>query len=87
MTDITHRVLKALSKTGLEYDWTTITPATSLVDDLGCDSLDLLDIHLAVEDEFDEECSDAELETLRTVGDIVALIEAKLGAERTVGAA
>lgn len=52
-----------------------ITLDTRLVEDLEVDSIDRLDIITDVEDEFQIAIDDDRAETLRTVGDIVALIE------------
>ncbi|MBR2740805.1 MAG: acyl carrier protein [Oscillospiraceae bacterium] len=58
-----------------ELDENDITEDTSLVDDLGADSMDSLDITMALEEEFDIEIPDEEAEELRTVRDIVNYIE------------
>lgn len=50
----------------------------SLYDDLGMDSLDMVETVIKLERSFDITISDQEAETLRTVGDIVALIEGKV---------
>ena len=46
-----------------------------LLEDLGADSIDLADLVMTLEDEFDMEISDEELENIRTVADIVKFIE------------
>ena len=58
-----------------ELDENDITEDTSLVDDLGADSMDILDITMALEEEFDIEIPDEEAEELKTVRDIVNYIE------------
>jgi len=50
----------------------------SIVDDLEADSLDVVDIVMSLEEEFDVEVSDDDIEGLKTVGDIVKYIEAKV---------
>lgn len=52
-----------------------IIPEASFVDDLGCDSLDLVELELAVEDEFDISFPDSEAEKITTVGDAVVYIQ------------
>lgn len=52
-----------------------ITAETNIRDDLGADSLDLVDMLMSLEDEFDVEIPDDEIEKLATVGDVVAYIE------------
>ena len=61
-----------------EVDENEITEETSLVDDLGADSMDSLDITMALEEEFDLEIPDEDAEELKTVGDIVNYIEANI---------
>ena len=48
------------------------------MDDLGADSLDVVDMLMSLEDEFDVEIPDEEIEKLQTVGDVVAYIEEHL---------
>lgn len=53
----------------------SITPETNIADDLGADSLDVVDMLMSLEDEFDVEIPDEEIERIRTVGELVAYIE------------
>ena len=53
----------------------SITPETNIADDLGADSLDVVDMLMSLEDEFDVEIPDDEIEKIRTVGDLVTYIE------------
>ncbi|HEX2937370.1 MAG TPA: acyl carrier protein [Ruminiclostridium sp.] len=50
----------------------------SIVDDLGADSLDVVDLIMSLEEEFDVEIPDEDVENMKSVGDIVKYIEAKL---------
>ena len=59
----------------LEIDENTITPESVITDDLGADSLDVVDLVMSFEDEFGVEIPDEAVETIRTVGDIVKYIE------------
>lgn len=52
-----------------------ITPATRISEDLGADSLDAVDMLMSLEDEFDVEIPDEEIENIKTVADLVAYIE------------
>ncbi len=61
-----------------DVDENEITNDTSLVDDLGADSMDSLEITMALEDEFDIEIPDEDAEELRTVGEIVNYIESRI---------
>ena len=53
----------------------TITPDTTFVDDLGADSLDIFQIIMGIEEEFDIEIPDADAEKVVTVGDVVDYIK------------
>ncbi|MDP4118352.1 MAG: acyl carrier protein [Bacillota bacterium] len=52
-----------------------ITPSSSIKDDLGADSLALVDLVMALEDEFGLEIPDEALESIKTVEDIVNYVE------------
>lgn len=60
-----------------DVDEDDITFETSLTDDLDADSLELVELLLAFEDEFDVKIPDEEAESMKTVGDIVRYIEEK----------
>lgn len=68
------KVKKIISEQ-LEVDESIITPDASITSDLGADSLDLVDLAMSIEDEFDIELSDEAIEKIRTVGDMVRFIE------------
>ncbi|MCI8554044.1 MAG: acyl carrier protein [Clostridiales bacterium] len=52
-----------------------ITLETNIADDLGADSLDVVDLLMSLEDEFDVEIPDEEAEHIRTVNELVVYIE------------
>jgi acyl carrier protein len=54
-----------------------ITDEASFTDDLGADSLDVVELVMGLEDEFDIEISDEEAEGIRTVGDAIQFIQSK----------
>ena len=54
-----------------------VTLEAKLIDDLGADSLDAVELSMAIEEEFEVEIEDEEFQQLLTVGDILAAIEAK----------
>ncbi|MEJ5363709.1 MAG: acyl carrier protein [Desulfosoma sp.] len=58
---------------GVEKD--VITPQAHVVDDLGADSLDVVELIMALEEAFDLEIPDEEAEKIRTVQDIYDYIE------------
>lgn len=59
----------------LELEEDVVTMDAVLLEDLGADSIDLADLVMTFEDEFDMEISDEDLENIKTVGDIVKYIE------------
>lgn len=54
---------------------TAITPEASFIDDLGADSLDIVELIMALEEEFDLEIPDNDAEKVVTVGDVVEYIK------------
>ena len=54
-----------------------VTESLSLKDDLDADSVDLMEFILTLEDEFNIEISDEEIDQLQSVGDVVKIIQAK----------
>lgn len=74
------RVIKIISEQ-LELDSDRkLTEATSVVDDLGADSLEVIELVMKMEEEFGVEMPEEETSKLKTVGDIVKAIDAKLAA-------
>ncbi|MGN0622916.1 MAG: acyl carrier protein [Oscillospiraceae bacterium] len=59
----------------LDVDAEEITMESSIVDDLGADSLDVVDLVMSIEEEFDVEIPDEDVENIKTVGDIVKYVE------------
>ena len=52
-----------------------VTPEASFIEDLGADSLDIVELVMALEEEYEMEISDEEAEKIRTVRDVVTYIE------------
>ena len=52
-----------------------VTPEASFIEDLGADSLDIVELVMALEEEFNIEISDEDAEKIRTVKDVVGYIE------------
>lgn len=67
--------IKAILVDQLDVDEDAVTMEASVMDDLGADSLDLADIVMSIEEEFDIEVPDDALQNIKTVGDIVKYIE------------
>ncbi len=59
----------------LEVNEKDVSPEASFVDDLGADSLDQVELIMAMEEEFDISISDEEAEKIVTVGDAIEYIE------------
>jgi len=59
----------------LSVELEEVVPEASFVDDLGADSLDLVELIMAMEEAFDIEISDEEAEKLQTVKDAVSYIK------------
>ena len=68
--------VKEILSSQFDVDADSITPDTDIVDDLGADSLDLVDMLMSLEDEFNiGEVPDEMIEKIRTVGQLVTYIE------------
>ncbi len=59
----------------LSVDESMVLPETNLMKDLEADSLDAVEIIMAIEEEFDIEIPDEEAEKFQTVGDLVKYVE------------
>lgn len=61
----------------LDADREAMTMDTKIADDLGADSLDLVDLLMSIEDAFGIEIPDEDVENIQTIGDIVEYINSK----------
>ena len=61
----------------LDVNEDSITLESIITDDLGADSLDVVDLVMSLEEEFDVEIPDEDIESIKTVEDIVKFIESK----------
>ncbi len=68
--------IKGIIAEQLGLDASEITMESSFVDDLGADSLDIVELIMALEEEFDIEFPDEDAEKVATVGDVVNYIKA-----------
>ena len=67
--------LKEILSLQLDVDAESLTLETKILDDLGADSLDVVEMLMSVEDEFDVEIPDEKIEELKTIGDVVDYIQ------------
>lgn len=68
--------IKAIIAEVLNIDADSITADTTFVDDLGADSLDIFQIIMGIEEEYDIELENESVEQIQTVGDAVEAIRA-----------
>ncbi len=74
MADIEKRVKEIIGEQlGVEMD--EVVPEASFINDLGADSLDTVELVMALEDEFDQEIPDEEAEKIDTVGKAIDYIK------------
>ena len=78
MSEVFERVKKIVVE-NLEVDADKVVEAASFIDDLGADSLDLVELVMAFEEEFGIEIEDEVQENIRTVGDAVTEIKKTQG--------
>ena len=55
-----------------------VVPEASFIDDLGADSLDIVELVMAMEEEFDVEIPDDDAEKIQTIGDAISYLKEKL---------
>lgn len=67
--------VKGIVADQLDVEEEKIVAEASITDDLGADSLDVVDLVMSIEEEFDIEIPDDAVEDIKTVGDIVKYIE------------
>ena len=78
MSDVTSKVTKIIvDQLGVSAD--EVKPEAKFVDDLGADSLDLTELIMAMEEEFDIEIADDDAQKIQKVQDAIGYIEAKKG--------
>lgn len=71
--------LKVMISEQLDVEEDDITMDTSFQDDLNADSLDLVELIMSIEDEFELEVEDEEVENIQTVRDAVEYIQTQTG--------
>ncbi|CDM92566.1 acyl carrier protein [Limnospira indica] len=80
MSSDTFETVKKIVAEQLEVDAAQVTPEANFVNDLGADSLDTVELVMALEEEFDIEIPDEAAEKITTVQDAVSFIDAKVTA-------
>lgn len=70
--------VKGIIARQLCVDEDEVTPGANLVDDLGADSLDMIELCMQVEEDFDLELPDEDFENVKTVKDILDYVTAKV---------
>ena len=74
-TEEVFEYVKAIIVEQLGVAETSVEMEASFIDDLGADSLDIVELVMALEEEFDIEIPDADAEKVVTVGDVVEYIK------------
>ena len=69
--------IKSIIVEQLDADENDVKLESHIQDDLGADSLDVVDLVMSIEENFDIEIPDEDVENIKTVGDIVKYIESK----------
>ncbi len=68
--------IQAIVADKLSIDAESVTMEASFIDDLNADSLDIVELVMALEDELDMEIPDEDVENFKTVGDVVQYVKA-----------
>lgn len=67
--------IKSILAEQLDADIDSMTAETRIAEDLGADSLDVVELLMSIEDEFSVEIPDEAIESMKTIGDVVKYIE------------
>ena len=70
--------VKAILSEQFDVEEDSITAETRISEDLGADSMDVVDLLMSLEDEFEVEVPDDEIENIKTVGELVKYIESNM---------
>ena len=77
MVDVQQRIIELIAEQ-LERDESEISPEMSFADDLGADSLDLVELIMNVEEEFNIEIPDEDAEKIKYVKDAIDYVKSKI---------
>ena len=69
--------IKEIAADSLGADVSTMTAETSFIEDLGADSLDLFEMVMALEEEFEVEIPTEDLENIKTIGDVESYLQSR----------
>ena len=69
--------IKEIAADSLGADGSTMTAETSFKEDLGADSLDLFEMVMALEEEFEVEIPTEDLENIKTIGDVESYLQSR----------
>lgn len=69
--------IKKIIEEQLGVEGERVKPEASFIDDLGADSLDIVELVMAMEEEFDIEIPDEDAEKLKTVQDVTSYVQGK----------
>jgi acyl carrier protein len=72
--------IRGLVSEQLGVDPAVLTAEANILEDLGADSLDVIELVMAIEEAFDIEISDEDAESIRTIGDVEKYVADKLAA-------
>ena len=70
--------IKEILAEQLDANAEEMTMETRIDEDLGADSLDVVELLMSIEDEFEVEIPDEEIENMKTIGDVVEYIQSKM---------
>lgn len=77
--DVQREVIEAVARV-IEWDEADVQPDMLFIEDLGCQSLQIMEIVLELQSVFGMEIPDQDIDSLRSVSDAVAYVERRLGA-------
>ena len=81
VTGMIYETVRELLAHQLEIDPAQIGPQTDILEDLGADSLDIVELVMAIEEEFDIGVTDERAANVRTVEQLVEMLEGILGSK------